>query len=323
MDRRTFAIRMAAGAAAMGPLAARAQQNILKTYVGFPPGPGGFDNVARIVGEAMQASGFNVLVENRVGAGGRIALQTLKSDAAAETSMILSSQSPLTIFPHIYSDLRFDPLKDFAPLSKGTSFDYALAVRADSPFHSANDYLNWARANSGRVLFGIPGNGTTPHFIAEAMFQRLGVSAQAVPYKGTAPLVQDLLGGQIPIIFDTLSAPLANHKAGKLRVLATAGSSRSRFVPEIPTLIETGVDLAIDGWCGYYASASMSTAQRARIGDAIVTALRRDTVRDRLALMGMVPAPTTSADLGAFHLKEYRFWEEVLKDSEFRKKVAS
>lgn len=321
MNRRNFGALMAsAWAAAVSPWA-RAQPSLIKTYVGFPPGPGGFDNVARVVGEAMGKLGFSVVVDNRAGAGGRLALQALKAEAAVESSMILSSQSPLTIFPHIYEDLRFDPLKDFAPLSKATTFDYAIAVRADSPFKTAADYLGWVRRNSGHIIFGIPGNGTTPHFIAEAMFQQLGVAAQAVPYKGTAPAVQDLLGGQIPVHFDTLSAFMANHKAGKIRVLATAGTARSVFVPQAPTLTEIGAPIAVDGWCGYYAAAGMSPAQRERLADALGKALREPEVKEKLALMAMVPAPTTPRELGEHQLGEYRFWGSTLKSSDFRKKV--
>ncbi|CAN5418301.1 Bug family tripartite tricarboxylate transporter substrate binding protein [soil metagenome] len=324
MDRRSFSIggALACAAALLPQTQANAQaasQRPLRMLVGFPPGPAGFDFVARqIAGQLPDLIGRPVVVDNRAGASGRIALEALRSAKPDGETLILSSQSPMTIFPHIYTNLRFDPAKDFTPITRAVTFDYTVTVGPAAPVNNLAEFIDWLRKNPSKAMFASPGNGTTPHFIGEALHQKLGIPAVNVAYKGGAPAVLDLMAGQIPVQYDTVSAAIEQHRAGKLKIIATLGGQRCPLLPDVPTLKESGIDLEIYGWCGVYGPAGMDPALVANYSKAIATALQRDSVKEALEHVGMFPAPTTPAALAEFQRREYEMWGPVIKASGFK-----
>ncbi|MGA0571868.1 Bug family tripartite tricarboxylate transporter substrate binding protein [Variovorax sp. VNK109] len=321
MDRRSFSLAAALMpvSAAMPQLARAQSQSPMKILVGFPPSPAGFDFVARqVAGQLPDLLRRPVVVDNRVGASGRIALEAVKQAKPDGETIILSSQSPMTIFPHIYTNLRFDPAKDFTPITRAVTFDYTVTVGPAAPVKTIAEFIDWYRKNPTKAAFGSPGAGTTPHFIGEAINQRLGVSALHVAYKGGAPALLDLMAGQVPVQFDTVSAAIEQHRTGKVRILATLGGQRSPSLPDVPTLKESGIDLEIYGWCGFYGPAGMDASMTAEYARAIGAALQKDSVKDALQRIGMYPAPTTPDALAAFQKREFEMWGPVIKSSGFK-----
>ncbi|MGE4336460.1 MAG: Bug family tripartite tricarboxylate transporter substrate binding protein [Pigmentiphaga sp.] len=318
MDRRTFAL-----GATLAPLVAtlpvaRANRP-LSIIVGFPPGPAGFDFVARQVASQLPNTlGRQAIVENRTGASGRIALEATRTAKPDGDTVVLSSQSPMTIFPHIDPNLSFDPAKDFTPITRAVVFDYTVTVGPEVPVRTIGEYLDWLRANPDKAMFATPGNGTTPHFIGEALHQRLGVPALAVAYKGGAPSVLDVMAGRVPATYDTVSAVIEQYRAGKLRILATLGGERSPLLPEVPTLEESGVDLQIYGWCGFYGPAGLSSDTTQRLSEALGKALRVDSVKSALERIGMFPSPSSPDELRAFQQGELEMWGPIIKTSGFK-----
>lgn len=319
MKRRRFTTALGATVAASLLPSAYAQQNMLKILVGFPPSPAGFDFIARQVANQLPARmNKSAIVDNRVGAGGRIALEATKNARPDGETIILSSQSPLTIFPHIYSNLRFDPARDFTPLTRATTFDYTVTVGPDVPVTNIQEFLVWLKHESGKATFASPGAGTTPHFIGEAMNLRLGVKAVHVPYKGGAPAMLDLVSGQVPMTYETVSGGIEQHRAGKVRILATMGATRSPLLPDVPTLKESGVDMEVYGWCGFYGPAGMDKATVDALNKGLSAALSQDSVKAALERIGMTSAPTTPAQLAELQKRELDMWGPVIAASGFK-----
>jgi tripartite-type tricarboxylate transporter receptor subunit TctC len=319
MKRRRFTTALGAAVAASVLPRAHAQQNVLKILVGFPPSPAGFDFIARQVANQLPAlTGKTAVVDNRVGASGRIALEAIKNSRPDGESIILSSQSPLTIFPHIYSNLRFDPVGDFTPITRATTFDYTVTVGPNVPVKNIREFLTWAKGESDKAAFASPGAGTTPHFLGEAMNLRLGTKTLHVPYKGGAPAMLDVVSGQVPMTYDTVSAGIEQHRAGKVRILATMGSKRSPLLPDVPTLKEVGVDLEVYGWCGFYGPAGMERGTVEALNKSLSAALMQDSVRAALERIGMSPAPCSPAELADLQRRERDMWGPVIAASGFK-----
>jgi tripartite-type tricarboxylate transporter receptor subunit TctC len=294
-------------------------ETVMKVLVGFPPGPGGFDFVARqVVNHLPGDFGRTAIVENRAGASSRIALDALKAAKPDGETIMLVSQSPLTIFPYIYNNLRFDPVADFTPISRAVTFDYTITVGPAAPVKTLAEFIAWYKSNPDKALYASPGTGTTPHFIGEALNLKLGISATHVPYKGGSPAITDLLAGQVPVQFDTVSAAIDHHRAGKLRILATLGPDRSPLLPEVPTLKESGIDIAINGWCGFYGPAGMDAAIVEKYNKAIGAALANPNVKAGLERVGMSPAPSSPGALAALQREEREMWGPIIKASGFK-----
>ena len=232
-NRRNF-VQAAAGAAALGalsPFSAFAQAlEQVKILYGFPAGSSG-DSVARRVGEKLAGSAYTknaAVVENKPGAGGRIALETLKAAPADGSVLALAQVSALANYPHIYSKLNYVP-QDFAPISIGAVMHHGLAVGPLVPANvkTVKDFLAWAKANPKDASYGSPGAGSTPHFLGALLGINSGVELKHVPYRGSVPGVTDVVGGQIAAMVTPHGDFIANYKAGKLRILATSGPKRS------------------------------------------------------------------------------------------------
>ena len=319
MNRRslTLAAALAASLAAT-PWAAQAQDKApMKILVGFPPG-GSADVVARLLADKMRVIlGQSVIVDNKPGAAGRVALGELKRAAPDGQTIILAPSGAFVILPWLYRNLGYDPVRDFTPVARASTFDFAVTAGPGAPAGDLKAILGWMKANPGKANIGNPGAGTVPHFTAVLLGQVAGVEVAHVSYKGGAPALNDLLGGQIPLMVDTALETIEHHRAGKLRIVAMTGEIRAKSLPEVPTLKEQGVNFAADAYFGVYGPPGMSVETTARIANAVSEALRQADVQDKLFSLGLAPSYGNGAALAATQAEQYKRWEAPIKASGF------
>lgn len=290
---------------------------ITKLLVGFQAG-GSFDTLARILAPALQEHfGNQVIVDNRSGAAGRLALEAVRDAKPNGEAFAVTPQGAMTLFPYVYKNLRFDPSRDFTPISRLVSFDYALTVGSGTPARTLPEYIQWLNANPGKAIYASPGAGTTPHFLGVGFHRAVGVPGTHVAYKGSAPGVIDVTGGRVPSMFSTLADAIQHHKNGAVRVIATTGAVRSTFLPEVPTLKESGIDLVVPGWIGLYGPANMPASLQSAYQKGVEVALQSQAVQARLASYAMVPAPSTSLELASLQKAELALWGALVKASGF------
>ena len=240
MKRRQFAALAAAAVTAPHVLA---QDRTTKILVGFPPG-GSADVIARLLAEKLRVSlSQNVIVDNKPGAGGRVALNEVKRAAPDGQTLILSPSGALVIQPWLYSNLGYDPIKDFTADLARHHLRLRVTAGPGAPAGDLKAVLAWMKANPAKANYATSGAGTVPHFAGQLLGQAAGVPLTHVAYKGGAPAAQDLIGGQIPLMVDTASETLEHHKAGKVRILAVTGEQRSKALPDVPTLKELGINI--------------------------------------------------------------------------------
>ena len=337
LNRRNFtawlgAVPAAASTATLLAAAQRAQaqtpspssrpaiDKLLRITVGFPPG-GATDVIARLLADQLRG-GYapNAIVDNRAGAGGRIGAQIVKAGEADGSLILLTPASILTIYPHVYKKLGYDSLTDFAPVTSIASVGFALSVSSAVPasVKTVADFMAWAKANPQSANFGSPAAGATPHFVGVMLSQAAGVPLNHVPFKGDAPLVNDLLGGQIQAGVSALPAVLPHARAGKLRILAVSGAKRSRYLPEVPTLIESGFkDVDAEEYFAVFAPAKIPPATLARLYDAIHTALQAKPMLDGLESFSFEVGGETPAQFTRIVEREFHRWGPIVKASGF------
>lgn len=290
----------------------------LRIVVGFAPG-GASDKVARIVGDKLSPKlGVPVVVDNKPGAGGRLAAQQARNTPAGQNVLMLANPAVMVVAPLVFKDNGYDPDKDFVPVSHVNDYEFALSVSTAVPVKELPHLLAWMRANPEKSNFGVPATGSLPHFFALMTAEKAGVQGQVVGYRGSAPLLNDLIGGQIPIAFDTFDVALPQHQAGKLRILAISSTKRSPFAPDIPTFKEAGLDLAATGWNTFYAPASMPAAKVALLSKAIYEVMKDPATVKAFHDSAMTPVASTQAQTVAM-LKAFREqWTPVVRKSGYQ-----
>ena len=319
-NRREF-VKALGGAAALGalyPLGAFAQAvQQAKIYYGFPAGSAG-DSVARRVAEKLgdtPYSKINAVVENKPGAGGRIALDTLKTSPADGSVLCLAQASALSTYPHIYTKLSYG-LADFAPISIGAVMTHGLAVGPMVPasVKTLKDYVAWAKANPGQASYGSPGAGSTPHFLGALLGLNSGTDLRHVPYRGSLPAINDVVGGQIASSMTPVGDYLPFAKAGKLRVLATSGAQRVAYLPDVPTFTEQGFpEIVADEWFGFFAPAKTPANVIATASTAIQAALKDKAVAEGLLSVGLVAHGSSPEEMKKSLQAEYERWGPLVK----------
>ncbi|MBC5764091.1 Bug family tripartite tricarboxylate transporter substrate binding protein [Ramlibacter albus] len=314
MKRRTFA---ALAAASLAAPAALAQDRTIKIWVGFPPG-GSADVIARLLAEKMRASlGQNVIVDNKPGAAGRLVLGELKRMPPDGQNFVLSPSGAMVIAPHLYK-LEYDPVKDFTPVSRIVTFDFAITAGPGAQGNDLKSVLAWMKANPAKANYATSGAGTVPHFAGQLLSQAAGVPLTHVAYRGGAPAAQDLIGGQVPLMVDTASETIEHHKAGKVRILAVTGEQRSKALPDVPTLKEIGINTAADAFFGLYGPPGLPTDIVNRMDRAVSDALKDPAVQDRIYGFGLVPNHANAAELAATQVAHLKRWEQPIKQSGFK-----
>jgi len=322
LNRRTFALATvaAAGALSLAPLAAHAQaaypSKPITIIVPFSAG-GTTDILARVVGLYMGTDlGQPVVVDNRAGAGGNIGGQAAARATADGYTLFMGTVGTHAINQSLYKKMPFDPIKDFAPLSRVAMVPNLLVANPSQPYKNVKEMIAYAKANPGKINFGSSGNGSSIHLSGELFKQMAGVDMQHVPYRGSAPAVSDLLGGQISVMFDNMPSAIPHVKGGKLRALAVTTAKRSPALPDVPTIAEAGVPgYEATSWFGLLAPAGTPAPIVAKLNASILKALADPEVKKKLAEQGAEPFGEKPEQFAAFIQAETAKWGKVVKDS--------
>ena len=315
--KRRFFHQAALLACASGPwVQTRAQNSPLKIVVGFAPG-GSVDLTARALAESMRDGlGRSLVVENRPGASGRFAPETVKPTRPDQPTLMLVPHGPMTLFQWLYRQLRYDPVKDFTPLGRVCVVDSALSTGPGTPAKTMAEFLQWAKDPAHKAAYGSPGAGTVPHFIGQGLVQKTKIEMVHVPYKGAAPTMVDLIAGNLPLGVSPLPDAIEHHRVGRVRILATTGSQRSQVLSEVPTLKEQGIDLVVDGWYGLYGPAGLTEAQVKSYTQTLEAAvLKQADFFTKNAMRGAYLKPDALAQM---QQAEAAQWEPWVKASGFK-----
>lgn len=308
-----IAAMTAAALAAPGAFA-QAERPPLRILVGFPPG-GSADTIARLLAERLREplGGQNAVVENKPGAAGRIAIDQLKNAAPDGNTVIVMPSGPVVLFPHVFKRLSYDVNKDLAPISQLASFQFAVVSGPKSGAKNVAEMLAKAKSTPDTASYGSSGNGTVPHFLGVMLGEAAGVPLQHVPYQGGAPAMTALLGGHIGYNIDVVSESLEQHRAGKVRIVAVTGATRSPLLPEVPTLREQGVAMDATAWFAMYGPGTLPREQAQRISAAVAAVLKDPALRKRLEDMGFEPVGSTPEQLAAVQKADFEKWAKPVK----------
>jgi tripartite-type tricarboxylate transporter receptor subunit TctC len=324
MQRRAFlqsaATSTLIGSTALSPALAQANLPIeqVRVLYGFPPGSAG-DICARRVAEKFAGTPYSRnagVIDSRPGAGGQIALNMLKSAPADGSVLAMTPFSAISLYPHIFRNLQYKPFEDFTPVGTSSMIHHGFAVGPMVPesVKTVRDFIAWARANPAQASYGSPAAGSTPHFIGALLGLNNNFDFRHVAYRGSVPGVTDVVGGQIASMFTPHGDFIANHKAGKMRIIATSGRTRSPFVPEVATFAEQGFpELTVEEWFGFYAPARIPAAVAQAANAAINGALRDKSVQDAFTVVGLIPFGGTIADQQRSAQAEFERWGPLIK----------
>ncbi len=316
LNRRQFVA--ATGVTTLGwPVIASAQQiAAAKILCGFPAG-GTTDAVSRRVAEKLQSGGYAKvsLVENKPGAGGRLAVEELKRSPADGSVLLLTPAAMITLYPHIYTKLAYR-IEDVTPVCTAGKIAFGFGVGPAVPESVKNlkDFLAWVKANPTQANYGSPGAGSPPHFIGALLAKESGMDLRHVPYRGSAPGIQDLLGAQVAAMTSPIGDYLPHLKGGKLRLLATSGATRSRFAPDVPTYAEQGFkNLTMSEWYGFFLPGKAAPDVVQRAATAIRAAVALPDVVESFAQLGLEAGANTPAELANAVKDENASWGPIVK----------
>ena len=284
----------------------------LKIMVGFPPG-GSADILARMLADALREDFGTIVVENRPGAGGRIALNAVKVAKPDGQTVIVLPSGPMVLFPHVYKKLDYDAVNDFTPVSQIARFQFGVVSGPASNVKNVAEMVAKAKMDAGKSSYGTPGAGTLPHFMGVLMEQSAGISLNHVPFQGGAPANNALLGGHIDYKFDVVSETAELHRAGKARIIAVTGGQRDPQVPEVPTLKESGVNMEATAWFAMYGPAGLKGEALTRLEKAMMKITRSPAMKEKMIKLGYEPIGSSSAELAAAQKVDLARWEKPIK----------
>ena len=318
--RRSFIGRSAAlTAAALAPAAWAQSPDLAKILCGFPPG-GTSDAMSRRVADKLRGSyATNVVVENKPGAGGQIAISLLKDSPADGSTLLLTPSTMLSIYPFVYKTLPYKPLEDVQPVSLACYFNHALGVGPAVPasVKTVKDFLAWCKANPDKANYGSPGAGSMPHLIMALMGKLTGQELRHIPYRGSAPGIQDLLGGQISAMSSPVGDYLPYIKTGKLRLLAISGINRSPFVPDVATYRQQGMPISVREWYGIFLPGKASPTIVRRAAAYLQPALAQPDLVTSMAQVGLEVQSSTPQVLGDLLRADAEEWRRLIKQIGF------
>ena len=321
--RRNF-LHAGTGAALLAciPCVGRAQTmpDTLRILCGYPAG-GPPDVVARHVADKLSGVyAKTVIVENRTGAAGRLAVDACRTAKADGATMLLTPASVFTMYPFIYKQLSYDPQVDFLPVSQAADFSHALAVGPLVPesITTAGDFIAWCRQNPAKASCGNPGAGSLPHFLAVLMAREASIDLKHIAYRGTGPAMQDVVAGQVAAVMGPEGNFLPHVASGRLRVIALTDSHRSPYLPNVMPFVQQGFkSIDVREWFGFFMPKGTPEFQVDRCASAVAVALRSVDVTQSFAQMGMSAASSTPSQLSAKVASELAYWKPILKDSGF------
>ena len=311
--------RIAAAAIALAlALPAAAQDGTIRILVGFPAGAS-LDSMTRLVAEKMRGSlGQPVVVENRPGAAGQIAMTAVKNAAPDGLTIVMTPLVTVVTAPHVFPNLPYDAFADFAPVAHAADFLFAFGMGPATPARTLQEYAALVKQDAKYGNYASAGTGSLPHFFSLLFSEKAGLKMNHIGYKGTAPALIDLLGGQIAAFMGTVSDVAPQHKAGKVVAVATSGAQRSRHLPDVPTFKELGFNIEGAGWYAAYAPAKTPQHVVDRLAKAIILGVSAPDVREKLDNFGMEPTGFGPAELARIHKRDYDQWGPVIKASGFK-----
>lgn len=312
---------MSAGAVLL-PAAVHAQSKpTIRIVVGFPAG-GATDAIARVVADRLPGLlGQPVIIENKPGAGGRLAADlVLAAPADGLTFMVAPNATPtfqMLVFAH---QVRWDILKDFTAVAGVASYPLGMGVALDTGATNAREFIEWVKKHPGKASFGTPGTGGQNHFLGVQLAKTAGIDLPVTPYKGSPPMVNDLLGGHVPSAISLMDGMMAHHRAGKIRVIGIFTKERSPLMPDIPTFAEQGIDVTSgEGWTGMWARAGTPAAEIERVQKAVQQVLQMPDVKEQMSQRLWVhPHFRDGGELEAVQRAELAHWGPIIKASGFK-----
>ncbi len=290
-------------------------QNITRMVIGFPAGAS-FDALGRLMADRMRASmGTPVIVENRPGAAGTIGAEAVARSAPDGRTFLLTPLASMVTEPQTSKNVRYDPFKDFAPVSLVSTFEIALVTGPAAPVKSLAEYATLVRSNREKGFYGSPAVNSLPHFFGLTFARSSGIEMTHVPFAGPAPAIQAVLGGQVPAIIAAYSDFIQLHQSGKMRILATTGGQRPQPTPEVPTFKEQGFDIEATSWYAVFLPAAAPKDVVERMSRSIGDAVRSKEVTDYLVGTGQIPSPSTPAALAERLKQDYAKFGAMIRAS--------
>lgn len=303
------------------PLASWSQAEIdtLTILAGIAPG-GISDTAARVVANDLQGYAKKRVVENHSGAAGQLVVTILKGKPADGKTCFITPASVLTIYPHTYENLPYDPFKDLAPISLAARFEFGFAIGSKVPesIKSLAEFMEWCKANPADANFGSPAAGSIPEFVGTLAGRANGVDLNAVAYRGSKPAIVDMLGGRLSAVSGTLGSLLPYVKSGEVRMLATSGEKRSRFTPDVPTYVELGfTDIHFDEWLGFFMLAETDDTQVQLLSKAFQETVALPGVVEKFDAVGIEAISSSPEELAALLKTDSERWGTIVKENKF------
>ncbi len=317
LQRWLYAL-LALAALAAGSALADTPRSI-RILVGFPPG-GGTDAIARVLAERLKEElAVPVIVENRPGAGGQLAAQALKAAAPDGATYFISHDHTISILPLVVKNPGFDPARDFVPVAGFATFVNALALSGGTPAKSFDDYVAWVKAQGGKSAIGVPAPASVPEFLVKVIGEKYKLDLVAVPYRGSAPMIGDMLSNQIPTGVGSVPEFVENHKAGKLRVVAVLGAARQATMPEVPTFVELGLaGFEEVPYYAFFAPVGTPQVEIDRFSAALAKVIAAPATKEKLTAWGLTVGLVPQAQLAARERAYSQAWARIIRASGFQ-----
>jgi tripartite-type tricarboxylate transporter receptor subunit TctC len=315
---RSAALALCIGALAMGQARAQLMDQPVRIIFPFAAGGGG-DGIARLMAEKLGA-GINrpVVVENRTGAGGRPGVVAVKGAAPDGSTLLLVPIAPISIYPLVFKSLPYDPFTDFEPISQIGSNEFGLAVHTGVPAKTLKELIAWLKANPAQANYGVPAMGTLPHFLGAMFGQAANLDMRAIAFRGAAASIADAVAGHIAMVVSGTTDLTSLHADGRIRVLASSNTQRSKFLPDVPTFRELGYDLVATGWYGLYAPAKTPRELIDRYSKIVMAAVQTPEVRSKLEFYGQNPTGTSPQEFAAIQKADMERWAPIIKATGFK-----
>ncbi|MBR1366871.1 Bug family tripartite tricarboxylate transporter substrate binding protein [Bradyrhizobium ottawaense] len=319
MDRRSFI-----GGGLSLPLLAQASgahaQSGPLTRIIFPFAAGGSgDALCRLIAEQFGAPlGRTMIVENRTGGDGLIGIRAVKGASSDGNTILVTTGPTMYLLPMVENQPSFDAARDFVPVSQLVRFEFAVVASPAIGVGSFSELVTWLRANVAKAAYGTPGSGNIPHFLGWRLEQMLDLSMTRAPYRGSALVMNDLIAGHLPFGITTVSDAIAQHRANGVRILAIASAERSTFVPDVPTLKESGIDLVADGWYGMWLPAGSPPDFAEKLSAAAVAMLAKPEVKEKLTAIGLIPVGSNADGLSKELAANTAFWQPIVKATGYK-----
>ena len=291
---------------------------LTKMVFPFSAGGGG-DTLCRLVAQhAGELLDRTIIVENRTGGDGLIGIKWVKNAKPDGSTILVTTGPTMYLLPMVESQPSFNLSKDFVPVSLLARFEFGVVIGPAVDAKDFTQFVAWLKAHPDKATFGVPSNGTIPHFTGSKLQQVLGIPLTRVAYRGSAPAINDLIGGHLPFAIVTIADAIPQHRAGNIRIVAVSSAERSPFLPDVPTLKESGVDLVADGWYGMWLPAGSSPDFAKQLSAAAATSLAKPDVREKLMAIGLIPVGSTPEGLSQELAADIALWQPIVKATGYK-----